>query len=308
MYTCYAGCMNKLSREKQAQIIHLLVEGNSLRGTSRLAGVDFNTVLYFLPKIGRACADYQRSVMKHLPCKRLQVDEMWAFCYAKSKNLTPEQRLDPAIGSVWTWVSICPDTKLVPTWYVGGRDMESAKAFMKDLASRLANRIQLSSDGFKAYREAVEDAFIFDVDFAQLVKLYDGKADEERKPSARYTGATKTPLIGHPDPIHISTSICERLNLTLRMGNRRLARKTNAFSKKIENHHHALSLQFMYYNFGRVHTTLRVTPAMEAGLTDHVWSLDEIVGLIPEPVAKKRGPYKPRLNKSVKNNLEHSSG
>lgn len=291
--------MNILSREKQADIVAHLVRGNSLRDTAALTKVDFNTVLYFLPRIGQACADYQKSVMYNLPCKRLQVDEMWAFCYAKAKNLTPEQKLNPALGSVWTWTAICPDTKLVPSWYVGKRDMDSAKVFMKDLASRLANRIQLTSDGFKAYREAVEDAFVFDVDFAQLVKLYDGKSDEERKPSARYTGATKTSLIGRPDPVHISTSICERLNLTLRMGNKRLVRKTNAFSKKIENHHHALSLQFMYYNFARVHKTLRVTPAMEAGLTDHVWSLEEIVGLLPKAVAKKRGPYKPRLNKSV---------
>ena len=296
----YVVGMNVLSREKQAQIIHLLVEGNSLRGTSRLAKVDFNTVLYFLPRVGQACADYQRSVMQNLPCKRLQVDEMWAFCHTKTKRLTPEQKMNPDLGNVWTWTSICPDTKIVPTWYVGKRDMDSAKVFMNDLAPRLANRIQLTSDGFKAYREAVEEAFVFDVDFAQVVKLYDGKADEERKPSARYTGSLKVQRIGRPDPAHISTSICERLNRTLRMGNKRLVRKTDAHSKKVENHHHALSLQFMYYNFARVHKTLRVTPAMEAGLADHVWSMEEIVGLIPAPVATKRGPYKPRLNKGVK--------
>lgn len=166
---------------------------------------------------------------------------------------------------------------------------------MKDLAPRFASRIQLTSDGHKAYIDAVDDAFGDDVDFAQLVKMYDGKPDSDgKRPNAKYTGATKTPLLGRPDAAHISTSICERLNLTIRMENRRYGRKTNAFSKKIENHIHALSLHTLYYNFARVHKTLRVTPAMEAGLADHVWSFDEIVQLVPEPVAKKRGPYKPR--------------
>ncbi len=271
--------MNRLDISKRAQIIGLLVEGNSLRATSRLADVSINTVTKLLVDVGTACAKYQDEFLRFLPCKRIQVDEIWSFVYSKQKNV-PEGMEDRA-GDVWTWTAICADTKLVPSWHVGSRDAECAMTFMDDLARRLENRVQLTSDGHKAYLDAVDGAFGGDIDYSMLVKIY-GKMKIEgpaRYSPAVCTGAKKTPMIGNPDKAHISTSYVERQNLNMRMSMRRFTRLTNAFSKKIENHEHAIARHFMYYNFGRIHKMLRVTPAMAAGVSQHVWSLEEIAAL-----------------------------
>ncbi len=275
---------NRLSIERRAQILACLVEGNSIRGTSRLTGASKNTVTKLLVDVGEACEEYQGLVMRDLPCKRIQVDEIWSFCYSKEKNVPKELRGEFGYGDVWTWTAICADTKLVPCWSVGGRDAEFARNFIYSLSWRLANRIQLTSDGYKVYLEAVEKAFGDDVDFAQLVKVYGpvyGKGDEKRYSPMECVGCRGKKIKGNPDPKHISTSFVERQNLTMRMSMsmRRFTRLTNAFSKKVENLEHAIALHFMYYNFGRIHRSLRVTPAMEAGIADHVWSLEEIAGL-----------------------------
>lgn len=276
--------MNKLSIGKRAQIIHLLVEGNSLRGTARLAQVEYNTVLALLTKVGDACAEYQYFNLRNLPCKRIQVDEIWSFCYAKEKNVKTAIAAPEDAGDVWTFTSLCPDTKLVPTWLVGSRDSETTGTFIKDLSSRMANRIQLTSDGYKPYENAVTGTFGSNVDFAMLVKLYDGRQ--------HYIGNEKHIIAGNPKVEDISTSLVERQNLTMRMGIRRFTRKTNAFSKKVENHCAAVALHFMYYNFARIHKTLKVTPAMEAGIATYVWDIDEIVDLAyKNEVPKPRGAY-----------------
>jgi IS1 family transposase len=274
--------MNKLNKAKQVQIIAALVEGNSLRATARMAGVAFNTVLKLMPEIGRVCAEYQRRAFVNLTCKRIQCDEIWSFCYAKDKNVPKEKRGTFGFGDVWTWTALCADTKLIPCWRVGGRNAWHAQHFMHDLASRLANRIQLTTDGHRVYLQAVEGAFGNNVDYAMLVKLYgnDPRGAETRYSPAECIGCRAIPLVGNPKMEHVSTSFVERQNLTMRMNMRRFTRLTNAFSKKVENHEHAVALHFMHYNFCRVHQTLRVTPAMEAGITDHVWSLEEVVGLL----------------------------
>lgn len=274
--------MNRLSQERRAQIISSLCEGNSLRATARMCDVAFNTVLKLLPQIGKACAEYQRRVLRGLPCKRIQCDEIWPFCYAKQKNVPAEKQGEFGYGDVWTWTALCADTKLVPSWMVGLRDAGTAHAFTEDLAGRLANRVQLTTDGHRVYLEAVESAFGANIDYAMLVKLYGADRDESE---ARYTPAEcincrPIPISGKPDPKHISTSFVERQNLTMRMSMRRFTRLTNAFSKKVANHEHAIALHYMYYNFCRIHRTLRVTPAMEAGVSDHVWELGELVGLL----------------------------
>ncbi|MGA9111142.1 MAG: IS1 family transposase [Smithella sp.] len=274
--------MNKLSTEKRVQILSCLVEGNSLRATARMCDVAFNTVLKFVPEIGDACDEYQDKVFHDLKCQRIQCDEIWSFCYAKEKNVPEEHRGEFGYGDIWTWVALDADTKLVPSFCVGNRDAKTAKIFMDDLASRLANRVQLTTDGYKIYLQAVENAFGGDIDYAMLVKVYEPTpTNEQRKYSpVECIGAEKKRISGNPDKKHISTSFVERQNLTMRMSMRRFTRLTNGFSKKVENHIHHLSLYYMYYNFCRVHKTLRVTPAMEAGLTDHVWSLEEIISLI----------------------------
>jgi len=274
--------MNKLSIQKRAQIIGMLVEGNSLRSTSRMADCSINTVTKLLVDVGTACSAYQDKTLRNLPCKRIQCDEIWSFVYSKEKNV-PEG-MEGEAGDVWTWTAICADTKLIPCWMVGSRDLESANLFITDLSHRLANRIQLTTDGYKMYLEAVDSAFAKDIDYAMLVKLYGSykpTSDAFRRYSAaKFKSATKKPITGKPEEEHISTSFVERQNLTMRMSMRRFTRLTNAFSKKVENHAHAVALHFMYYNFGRIHKTLRVTPAMEAGISDHVWSLEEIAGLV----------------------------
>lgn len=277
----YIGDMNRTSNEKRAQIIACLAEGNSVRATSRLTGVAINTVIKLLCDAGRACSEYQDKTLRNLKCQRIQCDEIWSFVYAKDKNV-PEGMKGAGVGSVWTWTALCPDTKLIPCWYVGTRDAGAAYHFIHDLKERLATRVQLTTDGHKAYLSAVEDAFGSDVDYAMLQKIYGiaPEGGEVRYSPAQCMGAKKAVISGKPDFKHVSTSHTERQNLSMRMGMRRFTRLTNAFSKKIENHEHAIALYFMYYNFCRIHQTLRVTPAMEAGIANHVWTLEEVVAMI----------------------------
>jgi IS1 family transposase len=277
--------MNKLNREKRVQIINALVEGNSIRATARMCGVAFNTVLKLLPEIGKACAEYQDKAFRNLPCKRIQCDEIWSFCYAKEKNVPDEMRGKFGFGDVWTFTAICADTKLVPSWLVGKRDAGHAFEFVNDLAGRLAHRAQVTTDGHRMYLEAVEGAFGADVDFAQLVKLYNEpktEGNEKKYSPGECCGTRKAVVTGDPDPKHISTSYVERQNLTMRMSMRRFTRLTNGFSKKVQNHACAIALHYMHYNFCRIHKTLRVTPAMDAGITDHVWEIAEIVALLDQ--------------------------
>jgi len=273
--------MNQLQTERRAQILHCLCEGNSLRATSRLTGAAINTVVKLLVDAGRAFSKYQDEKLRNLTCKRLQCDEVWAFVGAKEKNATTEQKAK-GWGDIWTWAAIDADTKLVPCWFVGTRDGGAAYHFIHDLKARLAHRVQLTSDGHKAYLNAVEDAFGADVDCAMLVKLYGSTPDgaQVRYSPAQCMGARKEVIAGAPEFAHISTSFVERQNLTVRMSNRRFTRLTNAFSKKLENHEHSVALHFMYYNFCRIHKTLRVTPAMEAGVTDRVFELSELIQIL----------------------------
>lgn len=284
--------LNKLSTEKRTAVVGCLVEGNSIRATVRLTGVAKNTVTKLLVDLGAACSAYQDRVLRDLPCRNLQADEIWSFCNAKARNVPEAHRGEFGWGDVWTWTAIDRDTKLVPSWYVGDRSSESAIALMDDLRGRLANRVQLTTDGHKPYLEAVEGAFGAAIDYAVLQKIY-GKSEE---PEKRYSpavclGSVTTPISGSPDPDMISTSHVERQNLTMRMGMRRFTRLTNAFSRKVENLTAAISLHFMYYNFARPHGSLRNpyprTPAMAAGVSNHVWKIEEIVALLdpPKPVA-----------------------
>jgi IS1 family transposase len=275
--------MNRLDTDKRAQILHCLCEGNSIRATARLTDSAINTVVKLLCEAGKACSDYQDKVFRNLKCRRLQTDEAWSFCYAKEKNCTAEMKAKGA-GDVWTWAAIDADTKLIPCWFIGRRDASAAYHFMHDLAGRLTNRVQLTTDGHRAYLEAVESAFGADIDYAMLVKIYGAtpEGSEVRYSPAVCMGTRKGVITGKPDFAHVSTSFVERQNLTLRMSNRRFTRLTNAFSKKLENHAHSVALHFMHYNFCRLHSTLRVTPAMEAGISDHVWSIEELIGLISE--------------------------
>jgi len=269
--------MNRLTREKQAQVVAALVEGTSVNATVRMTGVAKNTILKLLADLGNACIEYQDKALRNLTCKRIQCDEIWQFCYAKEKNVPEEKRGQFGFGDVWTWVAIDAETKLVPAFTLGNRDAETAGAFIEDLASRLTTRIQLTTDGLKVYLEAVEGAFGANVDFAQLVKLYGASQEEVRYSPAECIGCESKVISGRPKPEHVSTSFVERQNLTIRMGMRRFTRLTNGFSKKIENHLYAIAIHFMHYNFCRIHTTLRVTPAMEAGIADHVWTIDEML-------------------------------
>lgn len=275
--------MNKLSTQKRAQIIACLVEGNSIRATVRMTGAAKNTIVKLLVDLGTTCAEYQNKVLVNLPCERIQVDEIWSFCHCKAKNVPEDKKGQFGYGDVWTWTAIDADTKLVPSWLVATRDADAAAVFLTDLKSRLPKdaRIQLTSDGHSAYLSAVDDVFGDDVDYAQLVKIYGSDPDAPRRYSpAKCLGAIKTPVNGQPDPKHVSTSYVERQNLTMRMSMRRFTRLTNGFSKKVENLAAAVSLHYMYYNFARIHRSLRVTPAMEAKITDHVWMLEEIAGLL----------------------------
>ena len=280
--------MNRLSKERRVQVVKALVEGNSINGIVRMTGVAKNTVLKLLADLGSACLDHQDVTLRNLNLKYIQCDEIWEFCYSKAKNVPEEHKGEFGYGDVWTWTAIDADTKLVPCWRVGNRDGKEAYHFMLDLASRLANRVQLTTDGHSAYLSAVENAFGSNIDYAQLIKLYGG-VEPEREARRRYSPAecvgTETKNIqGHPDNAYISTSYVERQNLTMRMSMRRFTRLTNGFSKKLENHMHAISLHFMYYNFARPHKSLANpylrTPAMAAGLTDRIWTIEDIVSLL----------------------------
>jgi IS1 family transposase len=275
--------MNRLSTEKRAQIVGMIVEGNSIRSITRMTGICQEAITKLLCDLGKACADHHNATVCRVKSRRVQCDEVWSFCYAKAKNV-PEQKKGTGAGDVWLWTAIDADSKLILSYLCGGRDADWATQFMEDLASRLATRIQITTDGLKAYAIAVEGAFGMDVDYAMLIKLYGAPSD---RPDTRYSpaqciGIRTGVLSGSPDPQHISTSYVERMNLNIRMGLRRFTRLTNAFSKKFENHCHAAAIYFAYYNFCRVHQTLRVTPAMEAGLTDHIWSLPELVGILED--------------------------
>jgi len=275
--------MNRLPLEKRAQIVGLLVEGMSMRAVTRITGVSINTVTKLLEDVGLACNLYQAQTMVNLPCKRVQCDEIWAFCYSKEKNVAPADKGILGHGDVWTWTAICADTKLIPAYMVGSRDGEYARMFVSDLESRLASRVQLTTDGHRVYLDAVAAAFGGGVDYAMLYKHYTSgnpqSSFERRYSPAQFQSAEKRVISGSPEEKDISTSYVERQNLTMRMGMRRFTRLTNGFSKKVENLEHAVSLHFMHYNFARIHKTLRVTPAMAAGVSDHVWSLGEIAAL-----------------------------
>ncbi|MEO8129175.1 MAG: IS1 family transposase [Bryobacteraceae bacterium] len=274
--------MNKLDNAKRVQVVAALVEGNSIRATVRMTGVSKNTIAKLLVELGSACSEYQDSVMRNLPCKRVQCDEIWSFVYAKAKNVKSEMLEDGGYaGDVWTWIAIDADTKLVPCWTIGQRDANAAREFIGDLASRLANRVQLTTDGHKPYLNAAAGAFGNDIDYAMLVKIYGETSEGQKRYSpAECLGCEKREVIGRPDARHVSTSFVERQNLTMRMSMRRFTRLTNAFSKKVENHAAAIALHYMHYNFCRIHQTLRVTPAMEAGVTDRLWSITDIVALL----------------------------
>ncbi len=273
--------MNCLSTQKREQIVAALVEGSSINATCRMTGVAKHTVLKLLKDLGCAAASYHDSHVRNLHVRRVQADEIWAFVYGKDKNLTMEQ-VQAGAGSIWTWTALDADSKLIISYTLGDRGADTARAFMQDVASRVSNRIQLTTDGHRVYAEAVEDAFGSEIDYAMLVKIYGSSNDN---PESRYSPATcigcrTGVLAGEPDPKHISTSFVERQNLSMRMGMRRFTRLTNGFSKKMENHGHMVALYFMHYNFCRVHKTLRVTPAMEAGLTDHIWTVEELLNLL----------------------------
>lgn len=272
--------MNKLDIKKRAQILACLIEGNSIRATVRMTGAAKNTVVKLLADVGAACAAYQDKALRNLPCKRLQCDEIWSFGYAKAKNVPTVKAAPEGAGDAWTWTAIDADTMLVPAWMIGPRDGGVAYDFIHDLAGRLASRVQLRTDGLKAYLETVEGAFGADIDFAQLVKLYGDapNAGPERKYSPNVClGARPATMTGEPDMAHVST--LKRQNLTMRMSMRRFTCLSNGFSKKLENLGHAVALHFMYYNFGRIHQSLRITPAMAAGVSDRVWTLEEIAQL-----------------------------
>jgi len=269
--------MNRLPRAKQAQIISALVEGNSIRATSRMLNVSKDTVVKLQVEAGYACADYQDRTFRNLTCRRIQVDEIWAFCYAKEKNVPTDRQGKFGYGDVWTWAAIDADTKLIPSFTIGNRDAASARILIEDLAGRLKNRIQLTSDGLKVYVDAIEGAFGCDIDYAMLVKTYESSQEETRYSPAVCTSCERKPIMGRPDPRYISTSYVERSNLSMRMGIRRFTRLTNAFSKKLSNLKAQVALHFAHYNFVRIHQTLRCSPGMAAGLTDHLWALDDLV-------------------------------
>lgn len=281
--------MKQLDSSRRAHVVRCLIEGNSIRSTVRITGVAKNTIVRLLTGLGCACAVYHNKTVRNLKVRRLRCDEIWSFVGAKAKNTSLEKKAE-GWGDVWTWTGLDADTKLCISYLVGGRDSGWAHDFMEDCASRIKNRVQITTDGHKAYLDAVEDAFGADIDYAQLQKIYGSPSSEEQRrySPARCIGCDLKVVSGDPDPKHVSTSYVERQNLSMRMSMRRFTRLTNAFSKKVDNHRHAVALYFAYYNFCRIHQSLRVTPAMEAGLTDHVWTIEELVALLdvkPEKIA-----------------------
>lgn len=274
--------MNRLSTEKRAQIIGCLVEGNSIRATVRMTGAAKNTITKLLVDLGEACSEYQDATLRNLPCKVVECDEIWAYCYSKQKNIPEEHQGTFGYGDVWTWTALCADTKLVPTWLIGERTKYDAIAFMKDLEGRLANRVQMTTDGHKAYWTGIGMCFGWEkIDYAELHKIYGPDPSGQRRYSpTKLTGTKKKVVSGNPNMAKVSTSYVERQNLTMRMGMRRFTRLTNGFSKKVENLAHAVALHYMHYNFARPHQTLGMTPAMAAGVADHKWTTTEIAALL----------------------------
>jgi len=284
--------MNLLTQAERVRVVTALVEGNSIRSTSRMTGIARNTITKLLVDLGEACMQYYDAHVRNVRVRRLQCDEIWAYVGAKQKNASPEKK-EIGWGDVWTWVGLDADTKLVVSYLVGGRGAVWAKDFMDDCASRIQGRVQVTTDGHKAYLEAVEGAFGMDVDFATLQKIYGASEETEKRYSpAKGIGCESKVVMGNLDPKHISTSYVERQNLTMRMNIRRFTRLTNAFSKKLDNHAYAVALHFMHCNFVRIHQTLRVTPAMEAHLADHAWTIEELIAILPEAAPAHRGPYK----------------
>ena len=290
--------MNRLPTEKRVQILAMLCEGSSMRSVARVTDVSINTISKLLVDAGLACDRFHDEAVRGVKAKRVQCDEIWSFCYAKARNVPTAKAAPDRAGDVWTWVGFDADSKLIVSWLVGDRDAEYANAFMNDVADRLATRVQLTTDGHNAYLDAVEGAFGAAVDYAQLVKLY-GTAPEAQK---RYSppvcvGARKDRIEGQPDKAHISTSYVERSNLSFRMQMRRYTRLTNAYSKKFENHCHMVALYTVWYNFARIHSTVRIAPAMAAGISNRLWSMADIVKLIADAAPKpgSRGPYKKRI-------------
>jgi IS1 family transposase len=285
---------NVLSTAKRVQIISALVEGVSVRATARMCDVSKDTVMKLGVDLGKACAGYQDAAFRNLTCKRLQIDEIWNFVYSKAKNVPAAKAGQFGVGDVWTFTCIDADTKLMPAFLVGSRDAGCATEFLQDVAGRLVNRVQLTTDGHAMYLSAVEDAFGGAIDFAQLIKVYGAgpTGPETRYSPAECLGTQKHAISGCPDKKHVSTSYVERANLTIRMSVRRFTRLTNAFSKKVENHVAAIGLFHAHYNLCRIHKTLRVTPAMAAGVESRVWEIADLVALLPPTVAAKRGPYK----------------
>jgi IS1 family transposase len=286
--------MNKLPFAKRTLILSMLVEGSSLRSISRIADVSINTVTKMLVDAGEAAAKYHDENVRGVRASRVQCDEIWSFCYAKEKNVATAKASPNGSGDVWTWTALDADSKLMISYFVGDRSGQSAIALMDDLRSRIENRVQLTTDGHRAYLEAVEGAFGGDVDYAQLVKLYGASPDsfKGRYSPADCIGARKEAIEGGPDMKHVSTSYVERQNLNMRMGMRRFTRLTNAFSKKFENHFHMIALYTLFYNFVRQHKTLRMSPAMAAGIADTLWSMEDIAALCDVRAPAKRGPYK----------------
>ncbi|MBT3361563.1 MAG: DDE-type integrase/transposase/recombinase [Rhodospirillales bacterium] len=288
--------MNKLPLHKRVQILHMLVEGSSMRSISRVVGVSINTVTKLLTQAGEACGAYHDATVRNLETRRVQCDEIWSFCYAKQKNVATAKAAPQEAGDVWTWTAIDSDSKLIVSYLVGGRDSQYAIEFMDDVAKRLTNRVQMTTDGYVAYLEAIEGVFGGDIDYAQIVKMYGPGPDDlkGRYSPAECTGTRKRRVEGDPAIEDVSTSYVERQNLTMRMSMRRFTRLTNAFSKKIENHVHMLSLYFVHYNFCRIHSSLKVSPAMAAGVSDTLRDIEWIVELIDTRAQKPgpRGPYK----------------
>lgn len=296
----YTRGMNKLPLAQRAKILELLCEGMSMRSIERIAGCSINTVDKLLCDAGEAALAYHDRAVRGVKAARIQCDEIWSFVHAKAKNVPQAKAAPHGAGDIWTWTALDADSKLILSWVVGGRDASFALALMDDVRQRLANRVQLTTDGHTPYLQAVEEAFGADIDFAQLIKIY-GEPPAAKEAARRYSptdcvGTRKDKITGNPDPKHISTSYVERHNLTMRMAMRRFTRLTNAFSKRVENHCHALALYFVFYNFVRDHKTLRMPPALAAGITDRAWKMEDIVALVDarEGPPKKRGPYKPR--------------
>lgn len=293
--------MNKLPLQTRVMILNMLVEGSSLRSISRVTGTSINTVTKLMVDAGEACAAFHNETVRNVEAKRVQCDEIWSFCYAKAKNVEAAKAAPDDAGDVWTWTALDADSKLIISYLVGGRDGSYAAEFVDDVAQRLAGRVQLTTDGHKAYLDAVAGAFEGEVDYAQLVKIYGepkGKPQERRYSPGDCAGIRKDVITGNPDEADINTSFVERQNLTMRMSMRRFTRLTNAFSKKIDNHIHSLSLYFVHYNFVRIHKSLKVTPAMAAGITDELLDMEDIVKLIDARAAKPKRPatYKKRDN------------